>query len=411
MKTQYQSNLTQIRKGLFACILGFTALVSNSAYSLERYDSLDSENQYYSDYDADGHYQELLSQPKLAQLLAPIALYPDTLLSHILIASTNPVQIVQAYRWQQEHAYLSKRKLSRKASKKDWSPSIIALVAFPDILERMNDDLEWTQALGQAFLQSESRVLASIQHLRREAKLADSFSGMENLSVSYVDQQIIIEPRYREVIYVPYYDPRVVYGHWRWHSHPPVYWHHKPSTSIHIELGHSHRFGWSKGVHINFNYFFSTFHWRKKHVVVTSHHNSHYYRPKHRIITSHGAKRWHGKSHRHSTTAGYRNGNRTSYSYKQDTRVKVKPHHKVNRSVKVSHSADKKVQYKTITRTVKKAKFKHNKQANINARYKQPHSKHKASHYKPPAAQVREVKHRGTRAQPRSAHDGRQKIK
>ena len=236
------------------------------------------------------------SEAELAQILAPIALYPDSLLTHILIASTYPLEIVQANRWRTKNRHLDANQALKKAEDKDWDPSVSALLAFPNVLGKLSDDLVWTQKLGAAFLQDEAELLASIQLLRQQADQADSLSEMENMSVTRVNKQIIIEPAQKEIIYVPYYDPRVVYGHWHWYSYPPVYWTPYPYYVPRLD-GH---FYWSSGVHITFNYYFSTFNWYKHHIVVVNHHNSHHYRHRDRIVTSHGARRWiHKPQHRH----------------------------------------------------------------------------------------------------------------
>lgn len=236
------------------------------------------------------------SDAELAQILAPIALYPDSLLTHILIASTYPLEIVEAKRWRTANSHLNAEQAVQQAENKNWDPSVRALLAFPNVLSRLNDDLRWTQKLGDAFLQDEARLLDSIQALREQADRADSLSGMDNMSVTRVDKQIIIEPAEKEIIYVPYYDSRVVYGHWPWYSYPPVYW---PSYSYYGSPSVG-LFYWGSGIHIRFNYYFSSFNWHKRHLVVIHHHNSHHYRPRVRIINSEGAQRWqHKPYHRH----------------------------------------------------------------------------------------------------------------
>ncbi len=239
--------------------------------------------------------QSMFSEAELEQMLAPIALYPDSLLTHILIAATYPLEVVEASRLQSKNTLLPAEQLMAKAEGKEWDPSVIALLAFPNVLEKLSNDLTWTQKLGDAFLQDEAKLLASIQSLRQQADEADSFSEMENVSVTRVNNQIVIEPAQPEVIYVPYYDPRVVYGHWRWYRYPPVYWAPYP---YYVRRPYGH-FYWNTGVHIRFNFYFSAFHWSNHHIVVTHHHNSHHYRHRGRIVTSHGAQRWqHKPQHR-----------------------------------------------------------------------------------------------------------------
>mgnify|MGYP006156395167 CR=1 FL=1 len=106
-----------------------------------------------------------LSQAELEQMLAPIALYPDSLLSHILIASTYPLEVVQAQRWLEDHPKLSTDQVMSRTEDKDWDPSVKALMAFPNVLQKMSEDLDWTQRLGEAFLADEAVVGVAQLHL------------------------------------------------------------------------------------------------------------------------------------------------------------------------------------------------------------------------------------------------------
>jgi len=236
--------------------------------------------------------QAPFSEAELAQTLAPIALYPDSLLTHILIASTYPLEIVQANRWRTKNKHLNAEQAIEKTADKDWDPSVSALLAFPNLLARLSNDLDWTQKLGAAFLQDEAAVLVSIQSLRQQAAQANSLDDLDNMSVTHIDNQIIIESAHNGIIYVPYYDPRIIYGHWHWYSYPPVYWAPSP---YYVRLSHNH-FYWGSGVQISFNYYFSTFDWHKRNIIVVNHHNSHDYRHRRRIITSDGAHRWQHKA-------------------------------------------------------------------------------------------------------------------
>ena len=243
--------------------------------------------------------EQQFSDAELAQMLAPIALYPDSLLTHILIASTYPLEVVQANRWRKKHKDLQANDAVNKAEDKDWDPSVVALVAFPSVLEKLSDDLDWSQKLGDAFLQNEARVLASIQTLRQQADNANTFDDMDNMKVTKVNQEIIIEPVQKEIVYVPVYDTRVVYGHWRWYNYPPVYWVYPPRYPVHYPSHYSSHFYWHSGIHISFNYYFSAFHWHNRHIVVTHHSHSNHYRPRTRIVSSSGAQRWaHKPQHR-----------------------------------------------------------------------------------------------------------------
>lgn len=299
------------------------------------------------------------SEAELAQMLAPIALYPDSLLTHILIASTYPLELVQAKRLQGKNNLLPTEQLMEKAKDEEWDPSVTALLAFPTVLEKLSEDLEWTQDLGDAFLQDEERMLTAIQTLRHQADEANSLAEMENMQVSRVDNQIIIEPAQKEVVYVPYYDPRVVYGHWAWYNYPPVYWAPYPYY-VRPPYGH---FYWHRGVHISFNYYFSAFHWHKRHVVVVHHNNARHYRHHGRIVTSHGAQRWHHKP-----------VHRRGVAYRSPV---VKHRYNSHRPSTMHTNQVRKAQYNTITRTkthsMTKAKLNgspsHSKQTNNLSHY------------------------------------------
>jgi hypothetical protein len=245
------------------------------------------------------HEQQSFSDAELAQMLAPIALYPDSLLTHILIAATYPIEIIEAHRWLIKNEGLSSEVAARSVEDFNWDASVKALVPFERILTRLSENLTWTQQLGDAFLQDESRLLESIQVLRQKAARAGNLKKMDNMDVSYEENNIVIEPIEKEMVYIPYYDTRRVYGTWHSVSYPPVYWqpHHRRYVSDNIP------FYWHSGIHISFNYFFSAFHWHNRHVVVaSSHHAKHRYyeqRPRRLIVNGGYAKRWrHQIAHR-----------------------------------------------------------------------------------------------------------------
>lgn len=235
------------------------------------------------------------SEAELAQMLAPIALYPDSLLTHILIASTYPIEIVEADRWLKKNTALSAKEKSQLLESFDWDASVKALVAFERVLNKLSEDLNWTQQLGDAFLQDEAKLLTSIQALRKNAELSGNLDKMANMNVSYEDDNIVIEPAEKEVVYVPYYDTRMIYGAWYWPSYPPVYW--PPHHSVYVS--HYNPFYWHSGINISFNYFFSAFHWSNRQLVVVNPHRSSYYHGRHQITRGGYAKRWlHQPAHR-----------------------------------------------------------------------------------------------------------------
>ncbi|MDN7124992.1 DUF3300 domain-containing protein [Pseudidiomarina terrestris] len=221
-----------------------------------------AESQSYSVSTTNGVY----TQADLDRMLAPVALYPDSLLSHILIAATYPLEVVQAERWVSRHDHLAPEQALARADEENWDPSVKALVATPDVLKQMSENLEWTQALGEAFIAQQEEVLASIQVLRDRAYIAGNLRSDEHVSVAREARTIRIETVRREYIYVPVYDTRYVYGPW-WHRTPPVYW-GRPGVTFRVGSG----VHWSLSYHVPHWYFFSDFYWPSRYVVVHHHH-------------------------------------------------------------------------------------------------------------------------------------------
>jgi len=160
-------------------------------------------------------------QEELDQMLAPIALYPDDLLTQILMASTYPLEIVQAARFTKQNKNLKGDALTEALEKQDWDPSVKSLVNFPDVLDQMNEKLEWTQKLGDAFLAQEKQVMDTIQKLRKKAQEAGNLKDNPQQKVVVEQETIVIQSANPEVIYVPSYNPAVVYGAWWWPAFPP----------------------------------------------------------------------------------------------------------------------------------------------------------------------------------------------
>ena len=171
---------------------------------------------------------------QLDALLAPIALYPDQLLTQILMASAYPLQIVEAYRWQQEPANsgLTGDALATALEQQSWDPSVKSLVPFPQVLKIMNDKLDWVQQLGYAVENQESDVMDSVQRLRKQAQEAGQLQSNAQQVVTTESQAIIISPAQPNVVYVPAYDPTVVYGVWPYPAYPPVYWPPPPGYAL-----------------------------------------------------------------------------------------------------------------------------------------------------------------------------------
>jgi uncharacterized protein DUF3300/endosialidase-like protein len=171
---------------------------------------------------------QLLKPEELDQLVAPIALYPDTLLAEVLMASAYPIDIVQAERWLQSHKNLKGDQLKAAIAKEDWDDSIKSLVATPDVLAMMSEKLDWTEKLGDAVVDQQPDVMDAIQRLRAKAQANNKLTSNKQQTVTVNEVQgkqvIAIGPTDPETVYVPYYDPTVVYGAWPYPDYPPYYW-------------------------------------------------------------------------------------------------------------------------------------------------------------------------------------------
>ena len=159
---------------------------------------------------------QLLKPEQLDALVAPIALYPDTLLSLVLMASTYPLEVVQASRWADQNKNLKGDALKSAVDKQSWDDSVKGLAATPDVLKMMSDKLDWTQKLGDAVLAQQPDVMDAIQRLRTKAqqnnKLQDTKQQKVLVKQEGARQVIAIEQTDPNTVYVPYYDPNVVYG-------------------------------------------------------------------------------------------------------------------------------------------------------------------------------------------------------
>jgi hypothetical protein len=152
------------------------------------------------------------SPEQLQQLVAPIALYPDSLVAQILAASTYPTQIVEADRWLQQNPNLKGDQLGQAVDQQSWDPSVKALTAFPSVLANMDKNLSWTSELGDAYVNQQQDVMNAIQVMRQKAEAAGTLTNDLHEKVVTQGQTIVVEPADPEVVYVPAYDPWTVYG-------------------------------------------------------------------------------------------------------------------------------------------------------------------------------------------------------
>ncbi len=162
---------------------------------------------------------------QMDQMLAPIALYPDQLVGQILMASTYPLEIVEAQRWVKnpQNAALKGDQLQAALAQQPWDPSVKSLIPFPQVINMMDGNLQWTEQLGDAFLANQPAVMDSVQHLRQMAQNSGNLRSTPQQTVSAEQGAIIIQPPTPQTVYVPYYDPSVVYGPWPYAAYPPYY--------------------------------------------------------------------------------------------------------------------------------------------------------------------------------------------
>ncbi len=220
------------------------------------------------------------SQAELDQMLAPVALYPDALLSQILMAATYPLEVVEAARWTRSNPGLKGETAVRAVQDEDWDPSVKSLVAFPQILQRMDEQLDWTRSLGDAFLAQEAQLMDQVQQLRRRAQAAGHLRSDEQIRVEQQGQTIVVQPASPQLLYVPYYDPLVVYGPWWWPAYQPVAWAPWPGYARPYSYYPAVSAGlwWGTPVGLSVGFFFGNFDWGHRHVRVV-HPTAYYYRP------------------------------------------------------------------------------------------------------------------------------------
>ena len=164
---------------------------------------------------------QVFKAEELEQILAPIALYPDSLLTQILMSSTYPLEIVQADRWAKQNKAMKGDAFAKALEAQPWDPSVKSMVNFPEVLTMMSEKLDWTQKLGDAFLAQQKDVMGTVQKLRAKAQASGNLKTTKEQVVKVEKEVIIIQPASPQVIYVPTYNPTVVYGVWAYPAYPP----------------------------------------------------------------------------------------------------------------------------------------------------------------------------------------------
>ena len=191
------------------------------------------------------------TQQEMDELMAPVALYPDALLAQVLMASTYPLEVVEAARWQKANASLKDKALEAALEKQSWDPSVKALTAVPQVLTMMNEKLDWTTKLGDAFLANQEDMLKTSQNLRKKADEAGNLKTSKEMTVKKETEnsvQIIkIEQPNPEVVHVPTYNPATVYGTW-WYSYPPPYYYYPPGYAYGAGLAFASGVFWGAAI-------------------------------------------------------------------------------------------------------------------------------------------------------------------
>ena len=187
-----------------------------------------------------------LDPDKLHQLVAPIALYPDSLIAQVLGAGTYPTQVVEADRFVKAHPGVSPAQMSQMVDGQNWDPSVKALTAFPSVLANMDRNLDWTTQLGNAYYNQPSDVMSAVQADRQQAYQSGKLRTTPQLAVTYAPSNIVIAPANPAVVYVPYYDPWVMWGwhpYYAWYAPPPP-----AGVAIGVGLGVGLAFGVGIGI-------------------------------------------------------------------------------------------------------------------------------------------------------------------
>src|SRR6202041_3017136 len=249
-------------KQVLACVLAFALILPILPQTLSAAQEQDQNAPAPAqDQDAQAPAQPSQAPPytqqtadQLQQLVAPIALYPDSLVAQVLAASTFPAEIVEADRWVQANPDLKGDALAKAVDQQSWDPSVKALTAFPTVLGNMDKNISWTSSLGDAYYNQEQGVMDAIQVMRQKAQQAGNLKDTPQQTVQTQDSNIVIQPAQPDVVYVPAYDPWLVYGYpvaaWPgWYPYPGIWW-GGPSLywgGIGFGIGFYGGFGWGWG--------------------------------------------------------------------------------------------------------------------------------------------------------------------
>jgi hypothetical protein len=211
--------------------------------------------------------QSSFSRQELEQMLAPIALYPDAMLSQILMASTYPLEVVQAARWSREHPSLAGDDAAKAVQRESWDPSVKSLVALPQVLGMLDQNIGWMERLGDAVIGQQAQVTQTVQSLRQRAQASGNLASNDHVQVEQQGGDIALQPADPQEVSVPYYDPSSVYGQWTSPQYPPAYL-APPPADYYVQTAPG--FYWGPAVLISAGFFFGGIDWHHHRINVTS---------------------------------------------------------------------------------------------------------------------------------------------
>ncbi|CAM3741480.1 DUF3300 domain-containing protein [Polynucleobacter arcticus] len=202
-------------------LFGFVVLLSACSNNNDLYQGA-AYPQYYTQSGGYNNSPQLISSAQLESLLSPIALYPDSLLSLMLLASTYPLEVAEAYNWRNSNSSLNGAALKDALKAQSWNDSVKSLLSFPPAFNMMGGKLQWTQNLGNAYKLQPADTMKAVQVLRKRAIQAGTLKSNQQMTVSTdANSNILIGPANTQMVYVPNYNPTVVYGPWPYPDYPP----------------------------------------------------------------------------------------------------------------------------------------------------------------------------------------------
>jgi hypothetical protein len=203
------------------CLIGFAALLSACSNNSDPYQNA-AFPQAYTQSGGYNNSPQLISSEQLQSLVSPIALYPDSLLSLMLLGSTYPLEVAEAYNWRNGNSSLNGTALQDALKAQSWNDSVKSLIAFPQAFNMMGNQLQWTQNLGNAYKLQPADTMKAVQVLRKRAVQAGTLKSNQQITVSTdANSNILIGPANAQVVYVPSYNPTLVYGAWPYPDYPP----------------------------------------------------------------------------------------------------------------------------------------------------------------------------------------------